>query len=279
MATYAIGDVQGCCDELEQLLERLRFDPAQDCLWFTGDLVNRGPRSLDVLRKVSGLGRAAVTVLGNHDLHLLALAHVTNAKSKSLDTLDEILRAPDRDELLDWLRHQPLLHHDPQLACTLVHAGLPPQWDLTQAQACAKELSAVLRDWRAYPELFKHMYGDKPDLWIDGLRGMERLRFITNCFTRLRVCDSEGRLKLKHKGPVDGMAAGFYPWFRAPGRKSAGERIVFGHWSALGFYRGDNVIGLDTGCVWGGRLCALRLDQPAEPVFIPCRSGGLTIEE
>lgn len=278
MAVYAIGDIQGCYDELRQLLDRLQFDPQQDRLWFTGDLVNRGPRSLDVLRLVSGLGRCAVTVLGNHDLHLLAVA-AAEAKHKSLDTLDDILAAPDRDELLDWLRHQPLLHHDQTLGYTLIHAGLPPQWDLARAQSCAAELAAVLRDGHAYRELFRHMYGDQPDLWSDELRGFDRLRFITNCFTRLRFCDIEGRLKLKYKGKLGSAPDGICPWFRAPQRRSAALRILFGHWSALGFYQADNVIGLDTGCVWGASLTAFRLDATATPITVPCQSRGLPSEE
>lgn len=279
MATYAIGDVQGCYDELQALLDYLKFDRKRDQLWFTGDLVNRGPRSLDVLRLVSGLGDAAITVLGNHDLHLLALASVPGAKGKALDTLDEVLAAPDRDELLSWLRHQPLLHHDAQLGYTMVHAGLPPQWDLAQAQTCAKEVSSTLRAPQFYRVLFSHMYGDKPDQWSEDLRGMERLRFITNCFTRLRFCDAEGHLKLKFKGPPDAVGAGIYPWFRAPKRRSKSLRIVFGHWSALGFHDGDGVLGLDTGCVWGGSLCAMRLDKAEQPVVVPCRSRGVIGEE
>lgn len=278
MAVYAIGDIQGCYDELRQLLDQLQFDPRQDRLWFTGDLVNRGPRSLDALRLVASLGHAAVTVLGNHDLHLLALAATNDTKHKALDTVDDILAAPDRDELLDWLRHQPLLHHDQTLGYTLIHAGLPPQWDLAQAQSCARELAAVLRDGLAYRELFRHMYGDQPDVWSNELRGFERLRFITNCFTRLRFCDTQGRLKLKYKGKPDSAPEGIFPWFRTPGRRSASLRIVFGHWSALGFYQDDGVIGLDTGCVWGERLTAFRLDAPAMPITVACQSQGLPIE-
>lgn len=278
MAVYAIGDIQGCYDELRKLLDALRFDPALDHVWFTGDLVNRGPRSLDVLRFVSGLGRAAVTVLGNHDLHLLAVA-AADAKHKPLDTLGDILAAPDREELLDWLRHQPLLHHDPELGYTLIHAGLPPQWDLSLAQSCARELAAALRDGRLCRELLQQMYGDQPEQWSDDLRGFERLRFITNCFTRLRFCDAEGRLKLKLKGRLDSAPSGVFPWFHVPGRRSQELRIIFGHWSALGLYRDAGVIGLDTGCVWGGSLTAVRLDVAAPPSSTPCQSQGLAVEE
>lgn len=281
MAVYAIGDIQGCYDEFVALLDRLKFDSTHDCLWLTGDLVNRGPRSLAVLQLVKSLGDSAITVLGNHDLHLLALASDPKAKPKKLDTLQEVLNAPDGDELLHWLRQQPLLHHDATLGCTLVHAGLPPQWTLTKAQQCASELQTVLRDAEQANELFKHMYGDEPDQWREDLAGFARLRFITNCFTRLRVCTADGQLKIKYKGPVTDMPKGLYPWFRAPRRASVMQRIVFGHWSALGYHDDDNVLGLDTGCVWGGKLCGVRLDVEGayRPVFVDSMSNGLPLEE
>lgn len=276
MPTYAIGDIQGCCDEFESLLDRLQFDPSRDRLWLVGDLVNRGPRSLDVLRKVEALGDSAITVLGNHDMHLLAVV-LAGEKRKSKDTLDDILKAPDRDELMHWLRHRPMLHHDATLACTMIHAGLAPQWDLATAQACARELEAALRDDKACVELFKHMYGDKPTRWSDDLRGYERLRFITNCLARLRYCRSDGQLDMKFKGTPDQAPKDLVPWFKAPGRKTRQHRIVFGHWSALGYYEGDNVTAIDTGCVWGSKLCAVRLDGRAEPIMIPCSSSGLSV--
>jgi bis(5'-nucleosyl)-tetraphosphatase (symmetrical) len=279
MAVYAIGDIQGCGDEFERLLECIQFNPTQDTLWLTGDLVNRGPRSLDVLRLVKSLGNAAITVLGNHDLHLLALALDPQAKRKSKDTLDAILDAPDREELLHWLRHQPLLHHDAQLDRTLIHAGLPPQWDLVLAQSCARELETVLRDTHGARELFQHMYGDEPTQWRDELQGMARLRFITNCLTRLRICTADGQLRLKEKTPLAELKPGLLPWFRVPNRRSRNDRIVCGHWSALGFHNDDNVLALDTGCVWGGTLCAMRLDQAAQPVHIKSISGGLPLED
>lgn len=274
MATYAIGDIQGCDDEFQALLERLEFDPGRDRLWLVGDLVNRGPRSLAVLRRVKAMETAAVVVLGNHDLHLLAVTSTPAERLKPKDTLGEILSAPDRDELLDWLRHRPLLHHDAALGRTMVHAGLAPQWDLTTAQACAAELEAAIRDPQARVELFAGMYGDRPDCWSDALRGIERLRFITNCLTRLRYCRADGRLDLGFKGPIEDAPTGLVPWFRVPGRRSRDLRIVCGHWSALGYYEGDGVLSIDTGCVWGRKLCAVRLDAPAEPVFLPCRKPG-----
>lgn len=278
MPTYAIGDLQGCFDEFQALLEQLRFDPQHDRLWLVGDLVNRGPKSLQVLRAVKALGDAAISVLGNHDLHLLAMASSTARAAKPKDTLQEILSAPDRDELLHWLRHRPMLHHDAQLGFTLLHAGLPPQWDLAQAQACARELETALRDERAYPDLFAHMYGNEPNRWSDSLSGFERLRFITNCLTRLRFCRPDGQLELKLKGGLDQATSELLPWFRVPQRRTRSTRIVFGHWSALGYYEGDNVIGIDAGCVWGNRLCAVRLDEPAAPVFVACHSSGLSID-
>jgi bis(5'-nucleosyl)-tetraphosphatase (symmetrical) len=275
-ATYAIGDIQGCCDEFEALLAQLHFDRARDRLWLTGDLVNRGPRSLDVLRLVKSLGSAAITVLGNHDLHLLAAALTPGEQLKPQDTLGEIFEAPDRDELLTWLRSLPLLHHDATLGYTMVHAGLPPQWDLATARSCAAELEQALRDDARCLELFTHMYGDKPKRWSADLRGVERLRFITNCFTRLRFCRADGSLELKFKGKVESAPAGVFPWFRVPNRRSRDLRIVCGHWSALGYHDGDGVLSIDTGCVWGGKLCAVRLDRNEPPVFVPCSSSGLS---
>jgi bis(5'-nucleosyl)-tetraphosphatase (symmetrical) len=277
MSIYAVGDIQGCCDEFEALLTQLRFDPARDRLWLTGDLVNRGPRSLDVLRKVKDLGPAAITVLGNHDLHLLAAVLTPGEQLKPSDTLGEIFEAPDRDELLDWLRSQPLLHHDAALGFTMIHAGLPPQWDLQTAQSCARELEQALRDEDRCLELFTHMYGDRPNCWSDDLRGIERLRFITNCLTRLRFCRADGSLELKYKGKIASAPAGVFPWFRAPQRRSRDLRIVCGHWSALGYYDGDGVLSIDTGCVWGEQLCAVQLDRGgAEPLLVPCSSSGLS---
>jgi bis(5'-nucleosyl)-tetraphosphatase (symmetrical) len=281
MAAYAIGDIQGCGDELEALLERIAFDPARDRLWFAGDLVNRGPRSLDVLRKVKSLGEAAISVLGNHDLHLLAVAYAPKKKRlKKGDTIAEILEAPDRDELLDWLRRQPLLHHDARLGWLMVHAGLAPQWNLEQARASAAELESALRQTPLHRELFDQMYGDAPDLWSEDLAGVERLRFITNCFTRLRFCDRDGRLSMSYKGTLEEAPSELVPWFRVPGRRAKDVRIVFGHWSALGYFSEPNLLCIDSGCVWNGRLCAVRLDTPApNPVFVPCSSSGLSIEE
>lgn len=271
MAIYVIGDIQGCYGELQQLLERIHFDPGEDRLWIAGDLVNRGPQSLEVLRFIHGLGERAITVLGNHDLHLLAVA----AKVKPLrpkDTLGPILTAPDREELLTWLRYRFLLYRDSQLGLTLVHAGLPPQWDIATAEAYARELEAVLQSphWR---DFLVQMYGDQPMCWREDLRGWDRLRVITNCLTRLRYCDARGRLFLKFKESPGTQAEGLMPWFKVPGRANQGERIVFGHWAALevGVYEGA-VYAVDGGCVWGGQLVALRIDTEEPQWFsVDCK--------
>lgn len=268
MAVYAIGDIQGCFRELQQLLAHLRFDPARDRLWFAGDLVNRGPHSLETLRFVRDLGAAAITVLGNHDLHLLAAADQP-ARIKARDTLHPIMDAADHEELLGWLRRQPLLHHDPELGYTLVHAGLPPQWDLAQAQACAHEVETALRG-AAHADYFAHMYGDGPDLWTDSLSGWDRLRFITNCLTRLRYCSADGHIALAYKGAPGSQPAGLQPWFELPQRRSRDLNILFGHWSTLGPRNDAGIYPLDSGCLWGGHLSAIRLDGEPRWTRIPC---------
>ena len=271
MPTFAIGDIQGCYRDLRRLLDAIRFDPGSDRLWFVGDLVNRGPDSLSVMRFVRDLDDRAVVVLGNHDLHLLALA-AGNRRHAGKGTLDEILSAPDRDELLDWLRHRPLLHHDSDKGFTLIHAGLPPQWTLAEAQSCARELEAALRGPQCQAFLLE-MYGNQPTRWSPDLTGIQRLRFITNCLTRLRFCTQEGALALAEKGDLGSQSQGLLPWFRVPGRRSRQERIIFGHWSTLGYRAEDNVWALDSGCLWGGALTAIRVHRRGSitPVQIPCR--------
>ena len=266
MATWAIGDVQGCAAELEALLDRIGYSPARDRLWFVGDLVNRGPRSLDVLRLVAGLGDSSVVVLGNHDLHLLAAARGAGLRDGD-ESLAPVLAAPDRSRLLDWLQSRRMLHHDPGLQRLMIHAGLPPQWDLDRARICAAELEQVLQG-EASGAFFEHMYGNQPDLWHDDLSGMDRLRYTVNALTRLRACDASGRMLLKLKGPVDGLPPGAMPWFRVPGRLTAGVSVVCGHWSALGYHDADGVLALDTGCGWGGTLTARRLDADGAPVSV-----------
>lgn len=267
MPLYAIGDIQGCYDELQRLLEAIDFEPTRDRLWFVGDLVNRGPKSLETLRFVKSLGKCAVSVLGNHDLHLLAVAAGVD-KLKRNDTFDAILHAADREELLHWLRCCPLLHVDADIGFMLLHAGLPPQWDASHALRCAHEVEAILRGDDAR-EFFQHMYGDQPDRWDSTLTGWDRLRFIVNCFTRLRYVDANGAVALTAKGAPEDNAH-LTPWFRARDRHTQDRRIVFGHWSTLGLVMEHNVYALDTGCVWGGALTALRLDANPMPVTVDC---------
>ena len=264
MATYAIGDVQGCYNELQQLLEKIKFDPADDTLWFVGDLVNRGPHSLEVLRFVKGLGSAAITVLGNHDLHLLAIAQGDSRYKDKAHTLDPILKAADREELIEWLRSCPLMYHDARLNFSMLHGGLPPQWDLSTALALADEMHKALVG-PGFHDYCQQMYGNKPAAWSDDLPDMERLRFITNCLTRMRYCDKKGRPALKEKGAPGSQEKGYLPWFEHPHRATSGERIVFGHWSTLGYYKGENVWSIDTGCLWGGSLTALKLRKKKKP--------------
>jgi bis(5'-nucleosyl)-tetraphosphatase (symmetrical) len=268
MAVYAIGDIQGCFDDLQRLLALLRFDPAADRLWFVGDLVNRGPQSLETLRFVHGLGERAVTVLGNHDLHLIAAAH-DHPLDHADHTLDDVLTAPDRAELIEWLCHRPLLHHDAALGYTMVHAGLPPQWDLAQAQAHAQEVEQALRGTQR-GAFIGQMYGNKPNRWSPQLQGWDRLRFAVNCFTRMRYCDAKGKLYFKSKGAPGTQPKGQLPWFEVPGRASHTLNIVFGHWSTLGACTAPGVYATDTGCLWGGALTALRLDGPVQQFSVPC---------
>lgn len=271
MALYAIGDLQGCHKEFLALLARLRFDPVRDRIWLTGDLVNRGPDSLAVLRTVRSFGGSAVVVLGNHDLHLLAMAWAPETVRRHDPELQAVLEAPDAGELLAWLAARPLLHRDEAIGWTLIHAGLPPQWSLAQAESCAREVEAAMRDSPA--RLLSDMYGDMPDRWSPTLTGPARLRYALNCLTRLRFVDSDGRLLLGLKGPVNGAPAGALPWFRHPARATRDDRILFGHWSALGFLNEPGLRCLDTGCVWGGALCAVRLDADEEPLLLPCRGS------
>jgi bis(5'-nucleosyl)-tetraphosphatase (symmetrical) len=265
MAVYAIGDVQGCYSALMKLLDRIDFNPERDRLWLTGDLVNRGPQSLEVLRFVKGLGNSALSVLGNHDLHLLAVAAGV-AKPGKHDTLDAILSAPDKMPLLQWLRARPLLHHDAVLGCTLIHAGLLPSWNLATAHRLAREAETLLQSEKAN-DFFHHMYGDLPDHWNENLKGNDRLRVIINAFTRLRYCDTEGNMDLRLKGSPGSQTPGLLPWFQIPSRASRDNKIIFGHWSTLGLWESNGVICLDSGCLWGGTLTAMRLDTVVTEFF------------
>ncbi|MGH7232449.1 MAG: symmetrical bis(5'-nucleosyl)-tetraphosphatase [Nitrospiraceae bacterium] len=259
MATYAIGDVQGCFSALQRLIDLIRFDPAHDRLWFVGDLVNRGPESLAVLRWVKNLGESAITVLGNHDLYLLAVAEgITNPRKE--DTLQEILAAPDRSEILTWLRHRPFLHVSEDFA--MVHAGLLPEWSVAKAVALAAEAEASLRS-NQHAAFLRHLYDRslKTSLWRDDLAGPARLRIITNVLTGIRVCTETGALDLSYKGPLATLPPGLIPWFRAPHRRSTGTTLVCGHWASLGLHVQDDLLAIDTGCIWGGKLTAMRLED------------------
>lgn len=260
MNTYVVGDVQGCADELERLLASVRFDPGQDRLWLLGDLINRGPKSLQTLRLARSLGQACTTILGNHDLSILAQSYDGRTPSRVKKTAREIAAAPDGHELLDWLRHRPLAHRCERYL--LIHAGLPPQWSVEQALGFADEVERALRgpDHVAFMDA---MFGDRPDRWDASLEGIQRLRFITNCLTRLRFCTADGRLALAEKQSARQASKGLLPWFAVPGRASTDTTILFGHWSTLGqvYWPQYRVWGLDTGCVWGGRLTALHLES------------------
>lgn len=259
MATYAIGDIQGCFDSLRRLLDHCAFDPAQDRLWLVGDLVNRGPRSLETLRFVRDLGPAALTVLGNHDLSLLMAAEGFGKRGKG-DTFDDILAAPDRDELLYWLRHQRLCYIENGYC--LVHAGLLPQWTVAEARDCAAEVEAALTgtNWR---EFMANMWGSEPAHWQDDLEGWPRLRVIVNAMTRMRFCSTDGVMDFRVKGEVAKAPKGCVPWFQVPGRRSAESVLVTGHWSALGLKILPNLLAIDSGCLWGGALTAIRLEDRA----------------
>ena len=257
MATYAIGDVQGCFDELAALLGEVGFAPSRDRLWFVGDLVNRGPQSLEVLRYVRGLGERAAVVLGNHDLHLLRLAAGV-AKANRGDTLDALLAASDCDELLDWLRSRSLLHGEGEYL--MVHAGLLPAWSATRARELASEVEEGLRGKR-HRQVLAELHSGPPHAWRDDLRGPDRLRAIANAMVRLRFCTADGQMDLRAKGGPVEAPPGFMPWFEVPGRQTRNVPIVCGHWSVLGLRITRNLLAIDTGCVWGASLTAVRLED------------------
>ena len=267
---YLIGDLQGCCDAFERLLRRLDFSPSRDRLWLLGDLVNRGPESLATLRRLSGLGGAATCLLGNHDLHLLAVARGVRPAHRH-DTLAPILQAPDRQALLDWLRHQRLAVFE--AGWLMVHAGVVPQWSRDDALAAAAEVEAVLRS-PALPDFLQAMYGNEPARWSPDLTGTDRLRFTVNVLTRLRFCTADGTMDFKTKDGAGAAPAGFMPWFDVPGRRTADTPIAFGHWSTLGLLNQPTLLGLDTGCIWGGQLTAARVDgAEREIIQVDCKQA------
>ncbi|MEM9243757.1 MAG: symmetrical bis(5'-nucleosyl)-tetraphosphatase [Pseudomonadota bacterium] len=260
MSTYAIGDIQGCHEELQALLEKIQFDRNKDRLWLTGDLVNRGNYSLEVLRFVKSLGDSAQTVLGNHDIHLLGLAYGYGQHLPEHDLIP-ILEAPDREVLLDWLRCQPLLLEHKALGYMMIHAGFPPQWDTDTARRCAEEVESVLRGDNC-TALLRQLYDDQPDCWDEALKSYERYRFIINCLTRIRVCDKNGHLNLHYKDTLDKRPPDSFAWFNHPQRQSKGQKIIFGHWAALeGMVDEPNIFAIDTGCCWGRELTAMRLED------------------
>ena len=264
MATYAIGDIQGCHDALQRLLEAIRFDPVRDHLWFCGDLVNRGGQSLETLRLIHSLDIHSTVVLGNHDLSLLSIAQRKKADQRKVNAdLARVLFAEDGEMLLDWLRRRPLLHVDRERGWMMLHAGLAPKWTVKIAENRAREVERVLHG-KQYDKLFRGMYGDRPD-WSPELKGIERYRAIVNIFTRMRFCTPQGRIAYDHKGPPGTQRSGLYPWFGVPGRVERELRIVCGHWSTLGLFMGLGVHAIDTGAVWGGKLTALELTPPGEP--------------
>ena len=260
MAMYLIGDVQGCDSALERLVQAIAFSPSRDTLYLLGDLVNRGPDSAGVLRRLMRYGSSARCLLGNHDLHLLAVAHGARRPSRK-DTLDDLLAAPDRPMLLDWLRQQSLALHERvgDSALLMVHAGVLPTWTADKTLALAAEVESILRSDGA-GDFFHAMYGNAPDRWSEDLAGIARLRVIVNALTRLRFCTPEGAMEFDHSGSADQAPAGYVPWFEAPHRQTAEVTVAFGHWSTLGWLNRPDVLSLDSGCVWGGCLSALRIE-------------------
>lgn len=269
MAVYAIGDLQGCYDPFRRLLDKIDFDPANDRIWLVGDLVNRGPKSLKTLRFVKSLGNSATIVLGNHDLHLLALANDIGVRPNRFDSMWKVLAADDCDELLDWLRALPLAHYSEELDTLMVHAGLPPQWTIDDTLAHAAEVETVLRS-DDFASFLEKMYGDQPNRWSDKLEGKKRLRFIVNCLTRVRMMDTDGTLDFQHSGPPRDARKGLLPWYRMKNAAWRGTRIVFGHWSALGLLLEPDLICVDTGCVWGRALTAVRLTKSSKVRRVKC---------
>jgi len=260
MAVFAIGDLQGCYDPFRRLLDAIDFEPSRDTLWLSGDIVNRGPKSLKTLRFVRSLGDSVVTVLGNHDLHLLALEAGTVRFGNRFGSLEKLLDASDAAELCEWLRQQPLAHYDKKLGTLLVHAGTHPRWSVRKTLARAAEAEAALRS-DDYPNVLGKMYGNDPNKWSGKLSGYKRLRFIINCLTRMRMVTADHRLELKFSGSPWRARKGLRPWFDAEAPAWEGTRIVFGHWSALGLVVLPDLVSLDTGCVWGRQLTAVRLDK------------------
>ena len=267
MAIYAVGDLQGCHDELVKLLELIDFDPEKDFIWFTGDLVNRGPKSLETLRLVYSLRDSVDSVLGNHDLHVLAIALGGNSgKYKVNEDIQRLLDAPDRDELVQWLRQRPLFYKNKQHNFIITHAGIYPAWDVSVAETLAKEAEELIYS-AEFIEFIGDMYGNKPSSWSGSLKGNDRIRFIINAFTRMRFCDADMNLLYDYKKDLANAPDGYIPWYELQKNVAASETVVFGHWSALGYKDLKPFISIDSGCLWGGKLTALRLDDSEKKVY------------
>ncbi|CAA6800001.1 MAG: Bis(5'-nucleosyl)-tetraphosphatase, symmetrical (EC [uncultured Thiotrichaceae bacterium] len=274
MATYVVGDLQGCFSPLMRLMDQLKFDPAFDRVWFAGDLVSRGPQSLQTLRYAKSLGQSSISVLGNHDISLIAAAHGVITPHKSLTPL---LNAPDFAELLDWVSHRPLLHTDETLNAVMVHAGIPPAWNLETAQACARDAETQLQ--KTNPgQWLTAIYNDKSTEWNPKANAIDRQCYTVNALTRMRYCNSQGRLELKQKQSPETVCVShpeLIPWFRHPRRQKISHAIYFGHWSTLGYHHQNNVTALDTGCVWGGKITAIRIDSDKKTRYqVTCTEYG-----
>ena len=268
MATYVVGDVQGCYDPLRRLLDKLNLDFTQDQLWFAGDLINRGPKSLETLQFIISLGDNARSVLGNHECHFLATARGYKKPHRS-DTFSAILASDNVEELIQWVRSRPFFYNDKKLGYSMLHAGVPPQWSMSDVKKHAAELEHVFQGDHL-DDFLANMYGSEPSLWTPELSGNERLRFIINCFTRLRYCDLDGRLNLNVKGEPKAQDKNLIPWFKAPNRQTINKKIIFGHWSTLGLHQENNTICVDTGCLWGGQLTAIKLGEPEQFISTDC---------
>lgn len=268
MATYAIGDIQGCFEAFQALLKKLAFNPAKDQLWLTGDIINRGPQSLETLRYVISLGDAAKVILGNHECHALAVYN-GHKRAHKTDTYQTIIDAPDAAELFDWIRTRPFFYEDAELGFSMLHAGVPPQWTLDETRQHARELEAVLQG-DDYNQFLATMYGNEPVLWDNTLYGNDRSRFIINSFTRTRYCDQYGNMDFSEKLAPGSQPSHLMPWFEVPNRKTADTKILFGHWSTLGIHQKNNAYCLDSGCLWGGQLTAMRLESPQQIISYEC---------
>lgn len=271
MTTYAIGDIQGCYDPFQRLLDKLNFDPAEDKLWLAGDLINRGPKSLETLRFIISLGDSAQSILGNHECHFLAIAKGHKAPHR-IDTFSNLLAADDSEQLIDWVQSQPFFYHDDELGYSMLHAGVPPQWSLSDTKKYALELESVFQS-PAIDSFLAAMYGNSPNRWDENLTGHDRLRFIINCFTRLRYCDKDGQLNFKEKGALGTQPSNLVPWFNAPNRQTINDKLLFGHWSTLGLHQSNKATCLDSGCLWGDSLSAIALDGSEQITSVDCKQS------